>query len=136
MDRCAHGLYIPEKDRPTGKSWGCQQCYPDGHPEATAVPVLPNVTNRPLAFRRSGEVETCASCGNVRTFFSDECRVCRAKFPEQPFDDSDPLSGGRHLISGCPSCGSNVHYEGKRKSVWVCADCGAEYRARRKRYGR
>jgi len=39
------------------------------------------------------------------------------------------LRANLHDPYRCPECGSGVHYENeKSKRVWICADCGHEYR--------
>lgn len=125
--KCEHGVYIPKADESTGKAWHCQQCYPEGHPEEAQTPVM-----LPRSSSDSGgssEKKTCAKCGNLRTYFTNNCRKCGAEFPEEDLRGRSDARANRRQQGACPGCGSTIHYDTKRKSFWECADCGEEFRA-------
>ncbi len=119
--KCKHGVYLSPNDADSGLSWGCQQCFPDGHPESTDIPVV--IRTEPETVAAS---TNCTRCGCVRTYSSPNCRSCRQPFPELVYDDS---SNARNNPGACPVCGSTSHYETKRRSFWQCVECLKEYRA-------
>ena len=127
MNRCEHGIYISDADLPSGKSWGCNFCYPEGHPETTQAPILPESSGDPLGRDRSRKM--CAKCGNMRTYYDKACVECGEPFPEEELRGKRSASGGKRLPGCCKECGSTIHYETKKKSIWCCADCGSEYKA-------
>ena len=127
IKRCPHDIYMPDADAPTGKSWGCTACFPDGHPETTRVPVLPRSSADVLG--RDNVRENCSNCGNLRTYFAPNCRHCGALFPDVDVRSVTTQQHTRLSPGACPECRSAIHYETDKKSVWLCADCGTEYKA-------
>lgn len=127
--RCKHGVYLPPNDQESGLAWGCQLCYPAGHPETEGAeaPVLPRSSGDTLC-RRDDARETC-SCGNLRTYFTANCRHCGAAFPEDSLRGREQGTANRRQAGSCPECGSTVHYETDKKSVWQCADCDTKFKA-------
>jgi ribosomal protein L37AE/L43A len=119
--KCDHGVYWPEGDE---KALSCQQCNPDGTGTGKA-PVLPHRTNA-AEYQPEGR-ETCGFCGNLRTYATDACRVCHTPFPAGVGRQATTANATRAGV--CPACGSNVHYETKKKSQWECSDCGKMYQA-------
>ena len=130
MNRCVHGVYLSVSDSLSGLAWGCQQCFPAGHPESGSEPVLPR-SNEGL--NRRDKKENCKQCGNIRTYFSPNCRHCGAVFPEVELRGIVNPSNITQL-GACPNCHSSVHYEvvvhGRvLKSKWQCAECDEIYNA-------
>jgi ribosomal protein L37AE/L43A len=125
MLRCQHGVYMSAADATTGKAWGCQQCSPEGHPEAVVEPRLPRKQTT-----LDGDFEFC-SCGAFRATFDERITVCQAC--GKPFADTDYRgriqNRANAVTGGCPACGSTVHYQTARKGIWMCADCEQEYEA-------
>jgi len=124
-NKCGHGCYVSPGDT---LSWGCQQCYPTGHPDATATPVLPRSSGDTLG-RENGERATCIACGCLRTYFTANCRNCGVQFPDDDACGHGQTTANRRQTGECPKCGSAVHYETDKISIWCCADCGEKYRA-------
>lgn len=120
--RCEHDVYLSPSDVASGKSWGCQQCYPEGHPETSQEPIL---SRNSIETKQLASTD-CTRCGCVRTYSSPNCRSCGQPFPELVYDDS---SNARNNPGACPVCGSTSHYETKRRSFWQCVECLKEYRA-------
>jgi hypothetical protein len=119
--KCQHAVYWPAADE---INMGCQQCNPAGL-GAGKEPMLPKSSGD--ALMRGEARETCVGCGNLRTYFAPECRHCGKPFPE---DSSRGVGlANLHQSGSCPECGSAVHYETEKKSVWLCADCGAKFKA-------
>ena len=50
-----------------------------------------------------------------------------ADIAEQPFPRIP--CANRRQAGSCPECGSTVHYETDKKSVWQCADCDTKFKA-------
>lgn len=125
--KCEHGVYLPAADAASGKSWGCSQCWPDGHPETTQVPIMPRSSADALG--RDSARETCSACGNIRTYFSKNCRRCSALFPEVESHSITTQQNTRTSTGACPNCRSTIHYETNKVSKWICADCDTEYTA-------
>jgi hypothetical protein len=84
--RCDHGVYIPERDRATGKAPYCQLCTPGGPSDQSIVLKMPNThahdTSRVRANRRTPQ--QCPECGS---FVHEElsaslwaCGDCGEKF--------------------------------------------------------
>lgn len=121
--KCEHGCYWPSADP---VNLGCQLCNPDGL-GVGENPILPRSSGDPLG--RNDEHETCKGCGNLRTYFSKQCRHCGAAFPDDDIRSRGQETANRRQIGSCPACGSSVHYETNKKSVWQCADCGTKYPA-------
>jgi predicted RNA-binding Zn-ribbon protein involved in translation (DUF1610 family) len=121
--KCSHGVYWPAADP---INLGCQACNPDGLGGGD-VPVLPRSSSDTLG--RHDEHETCHGCGNIRTYFSQQCRHCGAAFPDDGARSRGQETANRLQLGACPECGSTVHYETKKKSEWECADCGKKYKA-------
>ncbi len=124
MLRCKHDVYIP--DEGTELAWSCTLCYPAGHPEAqTAAPVF-NRRNS-LNLTSTGKLPKCLDCDSILTVSSGgKCRHCGKEYellaPEH-------LRANNSQPGSCPECGSGVHYIGKTKRTWVCADCCHAYNA-------
>ena len=133
MKRCEHGIYLSEADVPSGRSWGCSSCFPDGHPEATQVPVLPRSAADSL-MQKIVLPANCTKCGNVRTYCTPNCRVCGTLFPEVDFNSQGGPSNKKQPGS-CPECGSNVHFEVRdnlgrvSKTKWECSECCTKFHA-------
>jgi DNA-directed RNA polymerase subunit M/transcription elongation factor TFIIS len=126
MAKCSHGVY--------GDGWGCQQCHPPGSADFDQpTPVLPRSSADPLNADKTGKMETCPKCGNLRTYFSNECRVCHAPFPITDERGRAQGTANMHQAGVCPACGSAVHYETKKATFWECADCGEEYPASKRK---
>jgi ribosomal protein L37AE/L43A len=123
--KCAHGIYMSGADEAIGKSWGCDACYPDGRPD-TESPVLPRSSGDALG--RDSARETC-KCGNLRTYFSKECRHCGALFSDVDSRSITSQQNTRTNAGACPACRSTIHYETSKVSIWECADCGTKYKA-------
>ena len=132
IQRCVHGIYMSAADAASGKSWGCDSCWPDGRPE-TATPVLPRSSGDTLG-RDEGERVKCHACGNLRTYFAKQCRVCGADFPDDDLRGRGQMTANRRQVGECSQCGSAVHYETEKKSVWQCADCMTLFKAPRPRF--
>ena len=124
--KCEHGIYMSGADAAIGKSWGCCQCFPDGHPETVETPVLPRSSADVLT--RDNARETCV-CGNLRTYFAKECRHCGAPFPDVDSRAVTSQSNTRVNAGACPACRSTIHYETNKVSEWECSDCGTKYKA-------
>ena len=124
--KCSHDVYWPSGDE---INLGCQLCNPDGL-GAGATPVLPRSSSDTLG--RDDARETCV-CGNLRTYFTNNCRHCGAAFPETDLRGQSDVTANRRQSGACTECGSTIHYETKKKSVWECADCGTQFRAPKKR---
>lgn len=122
--KCSHDVYWPAADE---INLGCQLCNPDGL-GAGEVPVLPRSSGNSLG-RHDEARETCHACGNLRTYFKTVCMHCGAAFPDDNLRGRGQETANRRQVGTCPDCGSAVHYETKKKSVWACADCNTEYRA-------
>lgn len=120
VQRCEHGLYVPPGDT---KSWGCAQCYPDGHGTGP-TPILPRSSADTLNADRTAKMDTCNNCGGLRTFSSTACRACGTPFPTDNSLGRAQGSANVHAAGVCPKCGSTVHYETKKASQWECSDCG------------
>ncbi len=125
VDRCEHGLYVSPGE---SKSWGCAQCYPDGH-FAGPTPILPRSSGDPLNADRTDKMENCNNCGGIRTYSSTACRACGTPFPIDNSQGRVQASANVHAAGTCPKCGSAVHYETKKKSRWRCVDCDTIYPA-------
>ena len=124
VDRCSHGVYRAPGDT---KSWGCVQCFPDGH-DAGPSPVLPRSSADPLNAARTAKQSECTQCGGLRTYSSTNCRACGTPFPIDDAAGRVQGSANAHAAGTCPSCGSAVHYE-ISKSRWQCSDCDTIYPA-------
>ncbi len=125
--KCEHGVYFPANDE---VNLGCQSCNPDGLP-AGSEPILPRSSSDGLG--RQEKKENCKQCGNIRTYFSPNCRHCGALFPEVELRGIINPSNITQ-VGACPKCHGTVHYEvivrGKvLKSRWECSDCGEIYAA-------
>lgn len=124
VPKCSHGVYRPYADH---IALNCQQCNPDGTGTGES-PVLPRSSADPLNADRNEKLEAC-ECGMIRTFSSDECVVCGKPFPDDSNTGRSQGTANPHAAGVCPGCGSTVHYEGKTKKQWVCADCDTTYAA-------
>jgi len=127
VNRCQHGIFISDADLESGKNWGCNACWPDGRP-VTEAPVLPRSSSDTLG-RENGERATCVACGCLRTYFTANCRNCGVQFPDDDACGHGQTTANRRQTGECPKCGSAVHYETDKISIWCCADCGEKYRA-------
>lgn len=131
MRKCAHDVYWPDKD---AIAYSCQQCNPDGTGDGP-TPVLPRSSSDPLTSDKSDKVETCEKCGNIRTYFSKECRFCNHPFPITT-NGRQQATANIHQAGTCPACGSTIHFDlGNGK--WECCDCGVTYPGvKRKKHGK
>lgn len=128
MLRCPHGIYMSAVDAAISKSWGCDQCYPDGHPlDGDKSPIMPRSSADVLS--RENARTNCVKCLNIRTYFSPTCRHCGTSFPEVEARSVTSQQNTRANAGACPSCRSTIHYETKKVSKWLCADCDTEYTA-------
>ena len=125
INKCSHGVYLPAGDQ---INLGCQQCNPDGLGGEREV-VLPRTSDTDVNFVRHVQREVCSNCGNVRTYSSDACRVCFRPFPALDTSGRLQPTANERERGRCPKCGSVIHYETKRRSVWECADCGTKFPA-------
>ncbi len=125
---CEYGVYIGCNDT---LALACQLCNPDGL-GAGATPVLPRSSSDTLG--RDDARENCI-CGNLRTYFTNNCRHCGAAFPETDLRGQSDVTANRRQSGACTECGSTIHYETKKKSMWECADCGTQFRAPKKMQG-
>ena len=123
-NKCSHSVYWPAAD---DTALGCQSCNPDGMPSG-ATPVLPRSSGDTLG-RENGERATCVACGCLRTYFTANCRNCGVQFPDDDARGHGQTTANRRQTGECPKCGSAVHYETDKISIWCCADCGEKYRA-------
>jgi DNA-directed RNA polymerase subunit M/transcription elongation factor TFIIS len=92
------------------------------------MPVLPRSSGDTLGRKDSGR-ETCRACGNLRTYFTTNCRNCGAQFPDDGLRSRNQATANNRQAGECPKCGSTIHYDTEKKSIWCCADCGEKYRA-------
>lgn len=127
VSKCVHGIYLTPGDT---KSWGCVQCYPNGH-EGAETPVFPESSGDPLG---RDDARTYCTCGALRLYYTPTCLHCGAAFPEKELR-GQRLACNRRVEGICPACGSTIHYETKKKSRWQCADCDTEYSAPRLKGG-
>jgi len=127
VSKCKHDVYLSPSDQDSGLAWGCQQCYPNGHPEVKIEPILPR-SSCAVIMQGMVTLTNCTSCGNVRTYYSPTCRVCGMTFPEAELRGREGTSN-RKQIGVCPDCASTVHYEVPGKKLWECCDCGKKFRA-------
>ena len=123
--KCSHGVYWPATDE---INLGCQYCNPDGL-GVGECPVLPRSSSDSLG--RFDAHDTCMACGNMRTYFSQQCRHCGAAFPDDDARGRGQETANRKQLGACTSCGSTVHYETSKKGEWECSDCGVKYKAPR-----
>lgn len=123
--KCEHGVHLSPGET---LSWGCQQCYPNGHPEVTENPVLPRSSGDTMG-RKESERELCGSCGNMRTYSGPACLRCLTPFPDDGHRGRGQVTANSRQVGACPECGSCVHYDTEKKSVWECSDCGEKFRA-------
>ena len=128
IPRCEHGVYLPEGQT---KAWGCQGCYPEGHPEVDGQKlVLPRSVN----FSADIDINRCPKCsGPLLSSFGTanvgRCVSCNEDFV---IETRNPSARANTKQAGsCPECGSNIHYETSDKKFWTCADCANEYAAPR-----
>jgi DNA-directed RNA polymerase subunit RPC12/RpoP len=89
--------------------------------------VLPRSSGDTLG-RGDGAHATCIACGNLRTYFTANCRNCGAQFPDDQRGRGQ-TTANRRQSGECPKCGSTVHYETDKKSVWQCCDCDEKFKA-------
>ena len=125
MRRCQHGLYWPE-GHPI--AFSCQACNPVITTEDAPPNSAPILMHRSaLRARENGPLPGC-ECGGMPVRTTGRCMKC-----DKPVFEVAPagmrMRANRREPGECPECGSRVHYEGKDKRVWVCADCDAEFPA-------
>jgi hypothetical protein len=120
--KCQHSVYWPASDE---VNLGCQQCNPNGL-GAGEAPVLPRSSSDTLG--RSDARENC-ECGNLRTYFTNNCRHCGKSFPEAELRGQSNLTANRRQTGACPECCSTIHYETNKKGTWECSDCGTKFKA-------
>ena len=123
LSKCFHGVYWPAADK---VNLGCQLCNPDGMPTG-ADPILPRSSSDTLG--RDETRECCTHCGNIRTYFTPNCRHCGGAFPEDDSRGHKQVTANRRQAGACPECFSTIHYETNKKSIWECSDCGHKFRA-------
>lgn len=121
--KCSHSVYWPAADE---IALACQLCNPDGMP-AGQDPILPRSSSDSLG--RDVTRECCVHCGNIRTYFAPNCRNCGLPFPDDDSRGQGQETANRHRGGDCSECGSTIHYETNKKSVWECSDCGHKFRA-------
>jgi len=126
MNRCEHGIYLPEGDRASGKAWGCTLCYSQGHPESTAIPILPHSSGTPLNLRQTDGLDFCP-CGAIALTTRDTCNICGQRYPSEILVRHQGTANAK-VPGVCPDCGSNIHYAHKAQpGIWECVDCGRTY---------
>lgn len=127
MAKCNHGVYIPEGET---ISLYCSICNPNGIPDGP-VPMLPRSAGDLSNSSKTGGREYCPKCECPRTYSKPICRVCSYMWP---IEETGRHQGGANARpeGACPHCGSLIHFETKKKSVWLCADCDKEYKAARR----
>lgn len=125
MNRCSHGVYLPEGET---LAWGCQSCYPNGHPEEDSQQPIFNHRGA-LKLTGTGKLPKCPTC-NVPVPVSDKgvCAICSTPFE---INEATHLRANAKQPGICPGCGSGIHFETGNAKVWKCADCEQEYPAAR-----
>lgn len=126
MRRCDHGVYLPEGET---KAWGCQSCYPQGHPETTKAPKF----NRrsALDITSSGKLPKCPKCNVPISVALGGCPDCGIAIEN---DGDQNLRANNKQQGICPSCSSGIHFETASGKKWECADCGEIYDAPSRRH--
>ncbi len=128
---CQHHVYWPLGDP---IALACQMCNPDGMPAGPA-PVLPRSSGDVLNSNRTEKLDTCNTCGGLRTFSSPNCRACGTLFPVDDAAGRVQASANVHAQGSCPNCSSTIHYE-VTKQKWSCADCDTIYPAPKRKAAR
>lgn len=126
MRRCQHGVFNP--DEGTELAWSCSLCYPQGHPSNSAMPQF-NRRNS-MSLTETGKLPKCPKCESILAV--SRGGVCRHCGTEYEIQAPSHLRANNAQPGICPACGSGVHFTGRTKREWECADCGHHYTAPKK----